>query len=411
MDEGPGLQLSTRLATQHGLRFAHYLALLPAGAVDLEAAVASAVAANPVLERTPGMHCPHCGLYGVAGTCTACATSARSDDLATITDWRGELLTDARVELPASLHALLGEVVDALDDHGFLVEPPAADAEAIGRVIDVLRAVGPSGIAARSPLDCVRVQSFSLVATGEAPLLLVAIASDWLDAVAEGRYDDVATAEGVTEAEVLAAVAILRARTRPFVTLTGDGPRLRPTDVVFTSAGDGLLVVHVSGAAALGVRRVEDPLPADPEARRWWAPYRDEAGRLLAAIEARTTMLTRVAEALAVRQEGFIRHGAAHHVPLRRSELARQLDVHPSTVGRVVSHKVARCPDGRLVELAEFFGRTTSLVAQVAAAVEARPGATDAEIADQLTAAGVRVARRTVSKYRALGAKAASPHV
>lgn len=407
MQSGPHLTAS--LTTGQGLRFAHYLALLPAGALDLEAAVTSAVAGNPVLERTPGRHCPWCGLYGAPGPCAACATTARSDEVAAPVDWRAELLLEARIELPASLHTLLGELVDTLDDHGFLPEPPDADPADVARVVAGLRAVGPPGVASRSALDCVRVQALDLVAGGEAPALLVPVATRWLEAVAEGRYADIARAEGTTEAAVLAAVAVLRARTRPFVALAGAGPRARPTDVVFGGSGDGPLRVHVAGPAALGLRRVDDPLPADPEARRWWAPYRTEAGRLLAAVEARATMLARVAESLAVHQEGYIRHGPAHHVPLRRSELARELDVHPSTVGRAVAHKVARCPDGRLVDLARFFGGTTSLAERVRAALEEGTGTTDADIAARMTAAGVPIARRTVAKYRALLANPGSP--
>jgi RNA polymerase sigma-54 factor len=405
----PRLEITPRLAAEPGLRFLSYLALLPAGAVDLEAAIERAVATNPALERTPGRHCTGCGMYGVGERCSACAMTARQPDPAAPVDWRHDLIRDARLELPARLHELVTETVEALDDHGFLRRtPPGLDERDLIAVVDALRTVGPPGIAAASPIDCVRVQAERLVSQGEAPPLLLALVTDCLESVAEGRYAEIATALGAPQDEVERCVAILRARTRPFVLLAGGSARARPTDVVFEVTAHGTIRAHVADAGALGVRQVVDEPLTDPESRRWWAPYRDEASRLLAAINARATMLGRVADLLAAEQAGFIQGGNAHHRPLRRHDVARKLGVHPSTVGRTVQDKVARCPDGRLLPLAAFFGRTTSLLEQVSAAMAAHPGATDAELAERLAASGVPLARRTVAKYRALAANAAS---
>lgn len=410
MDLRPGLEITPRLAAEPGLRFLSYLALLPAGSVDLEAAIERAVATNPALERVPGRHCPGCGLYGVGERCAACSATARPPDLAAPVDWRGDLIHEARLELPRRLHELMTTTVEALDDHGFLHRtPPGVDDGDLQAVITGLRVVGPPGIAASSPVDCVRVQADRLAALGEVPVLVAVLAADFLDAVAEGRHAEISAATGASVAAVEQAVSVLRERVRPFVLLDGGSDRARPTDVVFVVDASGTVRAHVADAGAFGVRQVLDPLPGDPEARRWWAPYRDEAGRLLAAIEARATMLGRVAGLLAEEQAGFILQGRAAHRPLRRHDLARMLSVHPSTVGRAVQDKVARCPDGRLLPLSVFFGRTTSLLEQVSAAVADHPGATDAEIAERLAASGVPLARRTVAKYRLLAANPASP--
>jgi RNA polymerase sigma-54 factor len=406
----PRLEVTPRLAAEPGLRLLSYLALLPAGAVDLEAAIERAVATNPALERTPGRHCAGCGMYGVGERCAACSATARHQDHAAEVDWRDNLVREARLEVPARLQELVAATVEALDDHGFLRRtPPGLDERDLIAVLDALRTVGPPGIAASSPVDCVRVQAERLVSRGEAPSLLATLATDLLESVAEGRHAEIAAAVGAHRDEVEACVAILRERTRPFVLLDGGFARARPTDVVFEVSGSGTIRAHVADAGALGVRQVLDELPADPEARRWWAPYRDEAGRLLAAINARATMLGRVADLLAEEQAGFIQHGSGHHRPLRRQDVARKLAVHPSTVGRAVQDKAARCPDGRLLPLAAFFGRTTSLLEQVSAVMSAHPDATDAEVAERLTRSGVPIARRTVAKYRALSANAASP--
>jgi RNA polymerase sigma-54 factor len=75
----------------------------------------------------------------------------------------------------------------------------------------------------------------------------------------------------------------------------------------------------------------------------------------------------------------------------------------------VVCGKVARCPDGRMVPLADFFGSGRSSGQRVMAALAAHPGAVDREIAELLSRTGDSIARRTVAKYRELGTNPPSP--
>jgi RNA polymerase sigma-54 factor len=406
----PSLDLTPRLTTRPGLRLLSYLALLPASAVELDAAVERAVAENPLLERLRWHRCPACGLATAGDRCPACLTARWATEPGAEEDWREELLREAALELPMSLRPVLASVVAALDEHGLMPLPPKADAADLAAVVMALRLVGPPGIAAVSPLDCVRVQAHGLVASGAAPALVSQVAEEWLAEVAGERYADIALATGETETAVIAAARLLRERIRPFVALAGRAARSAPADVVFTLPDpDAGPVAHVAEPAAAGVGQVRDMLPDDAEARAWAAPYRDAAERLLAAIGARSRMLQRVADELARRQPAFIVEGPHMHRPLRRSELATALAVHPSTVGRVVGGKVARCPDGRMVPLADFFGTAASTWQRVTAALVAHPGAADREIANVLSRTGDPIARRTVAKYRALGTNPPSP--
>lgn len=415
---GPSLDLAPRLDTRPGQRLLSFLSLLATSAVELDAALERAVADNPLLERRPWRTCATCGLATAADRCAACASAHWEREPEAEVDWRADLVRDAAAELPRSLRTAVDLVVTALDDHGLLSQPPPLEPDVLAAVVGALRVVGPPGIAARSPVDCVRVQAAGLVAAGSVPAVVAVVADGWLPEVADERYADVAAALGTSVDAVREAVDLLRARTRPYVALPGGTTRSAPTDVVFTVAEpDGPVLAHVADAAAAGlvvVRDLLDALPTGPrdaraEARAWVGPHRDAADRLLAAVAARRHMLQRVADELAVRQRGLLLEGPAAQAPLRRREVAAALDVHPSTVGRVVSGKVARCPDGRLVPLAAFFGATAPTQVRVAAACAARPGATDREVAELLSRTGPPIARRTVAKYRLLAAKDGSP--
>jgi RNA polymerase sigma-54 factor len=99
--------------------------------------------------------------------------------------------------------------------------------------------------------------------------------------------------------------------------------------------------------------------------------------------------------------------------PLVLRDIARQLELHESTVSRITSGKYLLTPRG-VFELRYFFssriddpqGRgisSTSIRARIRRMLqEEDPGnpLPDAEIARRLAADGIPVARRTVAKYR-----------
>ena len=139
----------------------------------------------------------------------------------------------------------------------------------------------------------------------------------------------------------------------------------------------------------------------------------DRAGALAAAIGARLTTLKRIATVIAARQEAFFLGGAAPSLqPLSRAEIAAELDLHPSTVGRALNGK-ALIADGKVHPFSRFFSRPLPGGAAPVSPFDAQrrirelvaaedPGAplADAEIQSHLKNEGVDIARRTVAKYR-----------
>jgi len=123
--------------------------------------------------------------------------------------------------------------------------------------------------------------------------------------------------------------------------------------------------------------------------------------------------MVRVMQKIVEKQRAFFDHGVLHLKPLTLQDVAREIDMHESTVSRVTSGKYVQTPRG-VFELKFFFssGLGTSegedisskaakeKIARLIEDEDRRHPLSDQKIADLLQAEGVDIARRTVAKYR-----------
>ncbi|MFC3737789.1 RNA polymerase factor sigma-54 [Paractinoplanes deccanensis] len=388
----------------------HSLGMLPLAQPALAREVDRALAGNPVLCRRSGGPCPGCGCHRPPGApCVRCTASARPvaepavrpfETLEALAGW--EIRSDCRAALPV--------VVGHLTARGLLDDEPESIAAASGlpvaaieEAIRAVRAAGPPGIAERSVAAMLAAQAQSLVDGAEAPAWLPALVRDHLAAVADGDHAGIARALGVSPAAARAAIALIRARLRPFALAGGGAEAAGPPPDAYVSRGaGGQWRVEVPDSAWFGLRVASVPpaVRADPEAAAWLSRYERSARDLLQQLDVRAGVLRRVTACAVRHQAGYFDRGPAGHVPLTRTEVADELGLHPSTVSRCVAGKTVRGPDGRLLPLAALFGGAVAAKTRVAALLAADP-LSDAQVSRALAAEGFTVARRTVAKYRA----------
>ena len=122
-----------------------------------------------------------------------------------------------------------------------------------------------------------------------------------------------------------------------------------------------------------------------------------------------------VAEAILKRQQHFLEFGPMAMKPLGLREIAQELGLHESTVSRVTNNKYMATPVG-VFELKYFFSRematasgggcsATAIRGVIKGMIDAESPTeplSDAQIARLLVRQGLKVARRTVTKYRQL---------
>jgi RNA polymerase sigma-54 factor len=334
------------------------------------------------------------------------------------------LLADVAADLPSADRWLAEYLLADLDERGLLgrsVETLASELrvpiERMIRVLAAVRRAGPPGIAAIDVRECLRLQLAVLPTRGVAvpPHLHAVLEQPW-ELVAEPARCAVAT--GISRAAVEQALDFLRQHCRPYAFLsdgTATPAAISAPDLVVIEDADGELdVVAADPGSSLRIdRRYLDAVRGEQLPRAQAAELHAQVSRaraFIAHLQQRTGTVVTVARAAVRRQAAFVRQGPRAHTPLTRTELAAELGLSEPTVSRAVSRKSLRLPDGRVIALAALFGTSVSVREALRELLRGDPPArSDGELAALLSAAGFRIARRTVAKYRCqIGAPASS---
>jgi len=138
-----------------------------------------------------------------------------------------------------------------------------------------------------------------------------------------------------------------------------------------------------------------------------------DAKFFLKALNNRNLTIHRVAKVIMKKQEDFLTHGEIALKPLVLRDIASVLDVHESTISRSTSNKYIQTPRG-VYELKYFFtseiktdyGKKLSsvtikeMIKKLINDEDARFPMSDSQISKNFNENGIKVARRTITKYR-----------
>jgi RNA polymerase sigma-54 factor len=151
----------------------------------------------------------------------------------------------------------------------------------------------------------------------------------------------------------------------------------------------------------------------DPKANEFLRDKMRSALWLMKSIDQRQRTIFKVAQSIVSFQRDFLDHGIEHLRPMVLRQVAEDIGMHESTISRVVSNKYMYTPRG-LFPMKYFFHsgvdsargeNVSSMVVKerIRKVVEAEDPArplSDSKIMRMLQKEGIRLARRTVAKYR-----------
>ena len=138
-----------------------------------------------------------------------------------------------------------------------------------------------------------------------------------------------------------------------------------------------------------------------------------EAKWFIKSLESRNDTLLKVANCIVHQQQGFFEYGDEAMKPMVLNDVAEIVDMHESTISRVTTQKFMHTPRG-IFELKYFFSSHVStenggecsstairaLIKKLVASENQQKPLSDSKIADILADQGIKVARRTIAKYR-----------
>jgi RNA polymerase sigma-54 factor len=289
------------------------------------------------------------------------------------------------------------------------------------RVIALIQKVDPVGLASEGPRQALLAQ-IDLLNNGEDSRSDLArqLLRQFFTELGRKEYDKIAQNCEAGPAEVRKAASFIHDNLNPYPARAywgsgrqpqaGDSNVFHTPDVMISrnpSAADGPLMVEIFSSIS-GWLRV-NPLfkhamaGADDGQAEEWSEHLEKANLFVKCIQQRNNTMQRMMTLLATQQSTFILEGARHLKPMTRAQIAEEIGVHESTISRAVANKSVAMPDGRIIPLAKFFDRSLSVRDRIKEIVENETKAlTDDQIASLLQEEGIKIARRTVAKYRAV---------
>ena len=349
------------------------------------------------------------------------ATLSSSEDLVDHLGW--QLRLGDFVEDEQRFAAL---VIGNLDENGYLKIEGVAESEIVPRlageaeldaedaeeVLQMIQQFDPIGVAARSLRECLIIQAKHF---GMDDLVLQVI-DHHLSDLEKRHYSAIAKALGCAVEEVYdVAQIIAELEPRPARRFQTDEPRYIVPDVYVHKVGDEYYVVaNDDGMPKLKISGFYRTAMADsPKAKEYIQDKLRSAQWLIRSIDQRRKTIVRVTECIVEKQKDFFDQGIEHLRPMILRDVAETVGMHESTISRVTSNKYVHTPRGSF-ELKYFFNSAIRRDNQndiasesVKQAIKGIIGGEDpkAPLSDQriveiLAQDDIKIARRTVAKYR-----------
>ncbi|MEN8005689.1 MAG: RNA polymerase factor sigma-54 [Candidatus Krumholzibacteriota bacterium] len=335
-----------------------------------------------------------------------------------------DLSDQLQLAVPEGVQRMIGEyIIGCLNEDGLLDCPLSeiaayyeVEEEEVAAVLEVVQGFDPPGVAARDLQECLLLQ---LAARGLADSDEAHVITHHFEALKNRKFSDIAREMKITPKEVQTiAQRIGELDPRPGLSENAEGARAIVPDlevVKVDEEGDEYAVyLNDSNLPRLRVSQAyEGTAKGNEDAVKFIDDKKRHAEWVIKTIEQRRRTMIKVMEAIVGEQKDFFEKGAIALRPLTLQQVASTIGMHESTVSRVTRQKYVQTPRG-VFPLKYFFsaGLDSNDGTEVAAkAVKimiqeiikgentAKP-LSDKKIVDMLQEKGLKIARRTVAKYR-----------
>ena len=321
------------------------------------------------------------------------------------------------------------QIIGNLDQNGYLCATVAEIAslenvseEYAESVLQKIQELDPPGIAARNLQECLLIQARMMGAKRNP--IVEAIIRDHLKDLELKNYLNIARKLKVPIREVEKAVLLIsNMDPRPGSVYAEEKIQTIIPDVYVVKAGDEYkIIVNDDGLPRLRIsnfyREIMAGLTAQSNreqenGKKYIREKVQAATWLIKSIQQRQKTIYKVAESIVKFQKDFFDKGINCLKPLVLRDIAADVEMHESTISRVVNNKYMHTPRG-IFELKYFFGSSIQRVSgetiasksvkeeikKIISQEQPKKPYSDCEIVEMLKGKGITIARRTVAKYR-----------
>ena len=350
------------------------------------------------------------------------------DFAATTTSLWEHLRAQLLQALPKELEPLGEFMVECISEKGYLATPveeislaTGYSLEKVEAVLVVLRTCEPAGVGATSVEDCLLLQLRD-ADTVETKLARQIVKHHMDDFIARKTSRIMRKYRVLPDVVEAAFEEILALNPYPGESYCANSARIHTMVTRMPSVVPDLVLtvdefgwhVDVRGADpnSLSISRtyrkrfeeLKDGRVSERDEKRHVDEYVKRAANFIQSVYQRRRTLRRIGEYLVQHQSGFVSTGQYQFLKaLTRTQMAKDLGLHESTVSRATNGKFVQISNGEVVAFDVFFKpalRIQKMIEDILATENPNSPLSDEQIAAILKKKGVEVARRTVNKYR-----------
>ena len=345
------------------------------------------------------------------------STYKKEADLADHLMWQLDLAVDSESD------KFIGScIIGNIQNDGYLIaniselaEICGTDDENVLRVLKIVQNFEPTGVAARSLKECLIVQSR---AQSEKNPYVEILIENYLERLEDRFLPKVASELKIDLQEVLEALKIIRDLCpKPGLLFSSERIDYVVPDLVVIMTEKGYdVVLNDDGVPNLKVSPYYHNLlktTKEGQTKEYLEDKFRSALWLIKSIDQRRQTIYKVGKSIVKLQKNFLDSGLSYLEPMVLKDVAKDIEMHESTVSRITTNKYIDTPQG-IFELKFFFHsgiksymgsamssiRVKNMIKEIINEEDGSHPLTDDQMVEALMRKNAKIARRTITKYR-----------
>ncbi|WP_199609758.1 RNA polymerase factor sigma-54 [Flocculibacter collagenilyticus] len=319
-------------------------------------------------------------------------------------------------------------IIEAIDDSGYLsvttedilnsLGDDDVELDEVEVVLKRIQLMDPLGVGARSLKECMLIQLGQF--SNDTPYLSDAktIVNEYIDLLGNRDYRTLQRKTKLKEHQLKEVMQLIHSlNPRPASAVITEQPQYVIPDVsVVKKKGRWIVELNPDSMPKVTINQQYAALSKTSKSStdtQFIRSHLQDAKWFIKSLESRNDTLLKVANCIVQQQQAFFEYGDEAMKPMVLNDVAEMVDMHESTISRVTTQKYMHTPRG-IFELKYFFSSHVStenggecsstairaLIKKLVSAENAAKPLSDSKIAEIMADQGIKVARRTIAKYR-----------